>query len=109
MCHNNPGSCHGACLKDTCRLAGAEEPDGEPADDARRREGVWRGWRVAEKLDGMAGVGLGVLMMVSDRGSGASHQASKFSKQHKNVFTCDASFDDALRSACKLGTDQIWM
>ena len=91
-------------MKDTSRLAGAEEPDGEPADDARRREGV--AW-LAEKLDGMAGVG--VLMMVSDRGSGASHQASKFSKQHKNIFACDASFDDALRSACKLGTDQIWM
>ena len=96
MCHNNPGSCHGACLKDTSRLAGAEEPDGEPADDARRREGV--AW-LAEKLDGMAGVG--VLMMVSDRGSGASQIFVGFFR--------DASFDDALRSACKLGTDQIWM
>ena len=39
---------------------------------------------LAEKLDGML-AGVGVLMMVSDRGSGASHQASKFSKQHKDI------------------------
>ena len=43
---------------------------------------------LAEKLDGMAGVGVmvGVLMMVSDRGSGASHQASASSRNNTRIF-----------------------